>query len=131
MRIDADAGSGGQIELKDAADGRPKIMRGVFGIDAAFDSASPRARRIGDVIARRDTQLIGDQVTAETQFGDRMFDLEARVDFEEVEVVAVNQEFGGTSVSIAGRAREFSAASTIRSRIAVDRPGAGDSSIIF
>src|SRR5580700_10523272 len=107
MSVDAHARARRKIQIDDAADGRTKIVRRVFGVDAAFDGASAWRERFADTIASGDAQLIGDEVAAEAQLSNRMLNLQPRVDFEEVEVVAVNQEFRRARVAITGGARQL------------------------
>jgi hypothetical protein len=61
-----------------------------------------QARALGD----GDLRL--DDIHAGHQFGDGMFDLDARIDLDEVEiiVVGVHQEFDGTGVAVVGRPRQ-------------------------
>ena len=48
-----------------------------------------------------------DQVLACYRFGDRVFDLQPGVGFDEVKVVILNQEFHGPDVFVLGRLRKF------------------------
>ena len=83
-----------------------EIPLGVFGVDAALDGRAavddvfllPRQRLAGG-----DANLPLDQVDAGDHFGDRMLDLDAGVDFDEVELaVLVDDEFDGAGVRVVG-----------------------------
>ena len=54
-----------------------------------------------------DGDLKFDEIEPSDLFGDRMLDLQARIDFEEVEIqMGVDQEFDGAGVDVAPGARE-------------------------
>ena len=74
-----------QMQIRHAADRGTEVVLRVLGGDAAFDSRAARRNRIGDMLARRDSKLLGDQVASEANLGHRMLDLQARVDFQQVE----------------------------------------------
>src|SRR5208337_1323562 len=93
--------------MKHGSGRRTEIMLGILGVDAAFDRRTARSRGRRDRTARRDSQLFADQVTSETHLGHGMLDLQARVDLEEVEVVALDQELRGARARVMRRAREF------------------------
>ncbi len=57
----------------------------------------------GQLLARRDADLHLDEIDAGDHFGDGMLDLDARVDFDEVEVAClVDDELDGAGVGVAG-----------------------------
>ena len=61
----------------------------------------------GTSFASRDADLPLHQVDASDELGDRMFDLDARVHLEEIELaVRVEQELAGSRVGVPGRHRE-------------------------
>ncbi len=93
--------------MKHGAGGGTKIMLGILGVDSAFDGRTARSRRLRHRAARRDAQLLAHQVAAEAHLGHRMLDLQARIHFEEVKVVALDQELRGAGVGVVRRAREF------------------------
>ena len=84
-----------------------KVMLGILGVDSAFDCRAARRRGLIRLAARRDAQLLAYQVAAKTHLGHRMLDLQARIHFEEVEVVALDQKLRGAGVGVTGCAREF------------------------
>src|SRR5208337_3017375 len=84
-----------------------EIMLGILGIDAALDRRAARSRGLRHLAARRDPQLLAYQVASKTHLGHRMLYLQARIDFEEVEVVALDQKLRGAGVGVVRRAREF------------------------
>ena len=47
------------------------------------------------------------EVASETHLGHGMLDLQARIHFEEVKTVALDQELDGAGVGVVRRAREF------------------------
>ena len=64
--------------------------------------------REGQLLARRDADLQVHQIESGGQLGDRMFHLQARVHFEEVEVLLlIDQEFDGAGIGVIGRLRDF------------------------
>src|ERR1700730_4509567 len=72
--------------------GRRRKGAGVLGIDAAFDRVAAQLD-VGLAIAERsaggDTQLLADEVEAADHLGDRVFDLQARIHFDEEEFAAL------------------------------------------
>src|ERR1700682_4044628 len=86
MRVEAHAGSGGAIEVNHASGRGTEVVRGIFGVNAAFDSGPARRRRFRNLAARRDSQLLAYEVASKTQLGYRMLDLKTRVYFQEVKI---------------------------------------------
>ena len=64
----------------------------------------------GQRLASRDTQLFLDQVNAGNHFGDRMFNLNTGVHFNEVELTVFKQELKGACAAIADVDTRFRAA---------------------
>lgn len=57
----------------------------------------------GQFFAGCDEDLLFDEVDSGDELGDRVFDLDASIDFDEVEVeVFIDDEFAGTGVGVAG-----------------------------
>src|SRR3546814_13364093 len=54
-----------------------------------------------EVLARDDTDLLLDQVYAGDEFGDRLFDLDAGVHFDEIELAVFIQEFERAGPAVA------------------------------
>ena len=98
VRIDADALAGRPARVRDASGAGHEVVVRVFRIDAAFDGPARRgaaadcAQRAA--LARRDRDLLGDEVEAGHHLGHRMLHLDARVHLEEVELVAVDVDAG-------------------------------------
>ena len=107
MRVDAHPRPRRHVEIDDAADGGPEVMRSVLGIDAAFDRASARSERFRDAPPGCHTQLLSYGIATEAKLRDWVLDLEPGVDLEEVEIVPVHQELGGARIAITGRPREL------------------------
>ena len=57
-------------------------------------------RRVAHAPAVGDPQLLADEVDPRDELGDRMLDLDARVQLEEVERVAVEHELGGAGALV-------------------------------
>src|SRR5437870_2754032 len=106
MGVDADSGTRRQIEMQHCASRRAEVKARIFGVDAAFNRASARHSRFAHARAGRYLELLAHEVASEADFGHRMLNLETRVDFEEVEAVAVEQKLRGSRVAIPGRIRE-------------------------
>src|SRR5271154_179718 len=77
--VHANAGAAGNAEGSDATRGRDKGL-GIFGVDAKFDGAQD----VGESFSGGYADLGFYQVYAGDHFGDGMFDLNARVHFDEV-----------------------------------------------
>src|SRR4029079_16678808 len=82
-------------------------MTTVFRVEPRFDGV-PRDtdRRLIEAqrFAGGDAQLIGDEVSAGDRLGHRMFDLQTRVELEEIELaVLVEQELRCSRADVAGR----------------------------
>ena len=84
---------------------RAKIVVGIFGIDPALDRVAAEddvflAKR--QRLAGGDLDLLLDQIDAGDHLGDGMFDLDACVDLDEVEIVVrVDQELACAGVDVA------------------------------
>ena len=62
--------------------------------------------KVGQGLSGRDVELLAHDVDARHELGDRMLDLDPRVELEEPEVAAVEDELGGAGALVADRARE-------------------------
>ena len=84
-------------------------VTGILGVDAALDRVAgerhvPLLER--QPLARRDADLLLDDVDAGDELGDRVLDLDAGVDLEEEEVaLVVEQELEGAGVGVLHGAR--------------------------
>ena len=100
--IDADAGAGGRFEAAEGSAGGPyrAVLVQGFGIDAQLHRVTARRRRrdeaeIGETRALGHGELQGDEVETQDGLGHGVFDLQARVGFDE-EVgarIEIDQEF--------------------------------------
>ena len=84
--------------------GRRHERVGILGVDPALDGMA-RERDVtllvGEALAGRDPNLFLDDVNAGDHFGDRMFDLQTRVGFHEVEAaVGIHQELERPRVGV-------------------------------
>ena len=79
-------------------------MRGVFGVDAAFDRRAVNAHVLLRDRQRRaggDLDLLVDEVDAGDHLGHRMLDLDARVHLDEVELAVLVEELDRSGADIA------------------------------
>ena len=103
-RVDADRLR--QDEPRDAAALRQERAR-VLGVETHLDRmAMSRGLSLGQRLSGRDAQLLRDEVESRDELGDRVLDLDAAVQLEEVEVAAVEHELGRAGARVADRARE-------------------------
>jgi len=109
--VEADAEAGGGTIGRQAAVIGDEMVLGVFGGDAALDGVAARFdfvlrgdvdRRLVKLMALRDEDLGLDDIESGDDFGDGVLDLDAGVDLDEIEFVAVEikKEFDGAGVAI-------------------------------
>ncbi len=104
-RIDADAEPAGRMVIRDPARRRQERFRG-FGVDSAFDGMAREGDVLlldGEVRTRRDADLFAHDIDAGNHLGHRMFDLEARVHFDEIKFLVLVQKFHGAGIAVAQR----------------------------
>ena len=105
--VDAYAGSRGQLEPDDAAGGRSEVAVGVLGVEPGLDRVPGLARlggvQVGETTAARDEDLRLHQVDIGGRLGDRVLDLQARVDLQEGErpVAGAVEELHGAGADVA------------------------------
>ena len=83
---------------------RQKAALGILGADACLDGVTVKAHlalRQRQLLTRGDAQLPLHQVESGHRLRDRMFHLQPRVHFHEVELAAVEQEFDGPGAHVA------------------------------
>ena len=104
-------GRHGKSQPFELAGTRQEALVRVFGIQAQFDRVAVlRDRLVADQrtrqrVAGRDAQLQFDQIEAEHHLGDRMLDLQARIDLHEIEIAArPDDEFDRAGVDVVERA---------------------------
>ena len=108
--VEANAGTAGGVEGKNLSGRGEEIVVGIFGIEAHFHGVS--ARRDGfpgerEAMAGGDGDLEFDKVEAGDLLGDGMLDLQARVDFEEIEIeMSVDEKFDRAGVDVTSCARD-------------------------
>ena len=84
----------------------------VFGVDAAFDRMAAEvhvALAHGEFLARRDTDLLLDQIDAGDHFSDRVLDLDTGVHLDEIELAVFIQKLESTRATILHAAACFRA----------------------
>ncbi len=106
--IDPDAVAGRPAEGVDPAGRGQEAVVGVLGVEADLDGvAAWRVGAVAEWLPRGDVELVGDEVAAGHELGDRVLDLETRVHLEEREPsAAVEQELAGPRADIADRSGE-------------------------
>ena len=133
-RIQANAEARGRAIRGDLAVVRREAVLGIFGGDAALQRVRRQvnvflrrnaARFFADLRAVRDADLRLDEVDVGHGLGDRVFHLDARVHFDEVELAGfgVLQEFHGAGVAVFHRAADLQrvAAEFVALRIGEER----------
>ena len=104
--VAADAKTRGEVTVPETARGGNELLR-ILGVEAALDGvSSPRdvllRHRQGFALGHTNAKF--DQVVSGDEFGHRMFDLDAWIDLEEVEIpVGVTKEFEGRQALVAHR----------------------------
>ena len=113
MRIEA-----GKPKPLDAPGLRKERAR-ILGVEAHLDGVALR-RRVTDRrrLTGGDRELLLDEVDARHELGDRVLDLDAAVQLEEPEVLAVEHELGRACAPVADRAGEAHGRLAIRARSA-------------
>ena len=88
-----------------------KLLAGIFGVDAAFDGVMSRDGiddMPGKMLARRDLNLLFDQIASVDLLGDRMLDLDARIHLHEIEMpVVVDEELDRAGIGVADVLRQL------------------------
>lgn len=111
VRFKANASAAGGVKHFDSAGGGAEFVRGIFGVDAAFNGVSGVADfALGEAegFAGGEEDLEFDEVSASDFFSDGMFNLDAFVDFKEVEVAfVINNEFNSAGVGVLGQFAEL------------------------
>ncbi len=102
--IETDAGAARSVARKNFSGRREEIVVRILGVKAnlhgvaAGSDGLPGERQ---TVSGGDGDLKLDEVEAGDLLGDWMLDLEARVDFEEIEIVVrINEEFDGAGVDV-------------------------------
>src|SRR5690606_2337794 len=102
VRVHAHAGAAGAVEVLDQA-GRGQEGLRVLGIDAALDRM-PLEHDVlllqGQPVAGGDAELLADQADAGDHLGDRVFDLDAGVQHDEVEAAVLVKELEGAGAAV-------------------------------
>ena len=76
------------VDGEQRAGGRQVVALGILGAQPDLDRPAALRRRggVAERLAARDADLLAHEIEPGRQLGDRMLDLQARVDLEEVEV---------------------------------------------
>ena len=78
----------------------------ILGVEAHLDRMARRRRPRRDRLADGDPDLVGDEVAAGHELGDRVLDLDPGVQLEEEELAARDEELGRAGAPVADRPRE-------------------------
>src|SRR5205823_4753754 len=100
-----DADPGGQAQPLDAPGLREERPR-ILGVEPHLYGMPVGPRVDLERLPARDADLLGDEIDAGDELGDRVLDLDAAVQLEEEEVAAVEHELCGARAAIADRSRE-------------------------
>ena len=101
--VDADAGTGGQVQPHDPAGSGREVAVGVLGVEAGLDGVSGLVRLLAvEAAAAGHVDLRLDQVDVGGHLGDGVLDLESGVDLEERErpVARVVEELDGAGTDV-------------------------------
>jgi hypothetical protein len=93
--VHPDADAAGWVVKIDCPGGGPEVVGGIFGVDAEFDGVADGAKVLHfgtETLSGGDLDLLFDEVDSVDFLGDGMFDLDAGVHFEEVEVARIVHE---------------------------------------
>ena len=107
--VHAHAGAGREVQHLHAARRGREAHRGVLGVQARLDRVADGLRRLAlELAAGGHVQLQLDQVQAGDGLGDRVLDLQARVDLHEGEALlgGLVEELDRAGVAVAGLQRE-------------------------
>src|SRR6185312_11665470 len=92
-------------EPLDPPGSRGEAARRVFGVDPQLDrvpAARTGAAAVGERVARRDPHLLADEVDPDDRLGDRVLDLQARVQLDEGErAVRPDEELERAGIAVA------------------------------
>src|SRR5215831_8798670 len=101
-RIDPDTEAARRVEMGDGAGRWPEGMR-VLGIDTAFDGVAVEAHILlteRQRRARRDPDLLDDEVEPGNHLGDGVLDLKPRVHLDEVELASFVEELDRADAAV-------------------------------
>ena len=133
--IDPDALPGRPSKALDAPGRGQEAVLGILGVEANLDRVAVEADvglREPQRFACGDAELVGDEVTARRELGDRVLDLEPRVHLEERERASVvQQELAGPGAHVADGARQREGGFAHRSAKLRPTAGEGASSSTF
>ena len=107
--VDTDPRTRRQVEQRDPAGRRREVAIGVLGVEAGLDGVPLLGRlRTFEPATGSDVQLCLDQVEVRRHLGDRVLDLQARVDLEEGErpLARVVEELDRPGADVADRDRQ-------------------------
>src|SRR6202012_4348078 len=107
--VDADSRPERRPEPLDPSRSRGETTRRILGVDAQLDrgcparagAGGPARPAVGKRLVRGDPDLLADDVDADDRLGDRVLDLEPRVELDEGErAVRADEEFERPGVAI-------------------------------
>ena len=97
-------GPPGKTSFDTVPAGGRKVVFGIFGVDAALDRVSARyqvALLVSQRLVAGNANLFLDEIDVIDHFGDRMLDLDARVHFHKIRVVARDQKLDRSRIRVA------------------------------
>ncbi len=103
-RVHAHSGAGGLVVTGDGAGGGQEAATRVLAVDAELEGVATRGGVLGELehLALGDLELLQDEVDARGLLGDRVLHLEAGVDLEEGDRVALDHVLDGAGAVVAG-----------------------------
>src|SRR5699024_5707415 len=106
--VQPDARAGGLVVPRDGAGGREEVASRVLAVDAELERVTARGGVLGELehLALGDLELLENQVDPGGLLGDRVLDLQAGVDLEEGDRVALHHELDGAGAVVAGLAAD-------------------------
>src|SRR5712672_579773 len=108
--VEANAGTTGRAARKNFSGRRKEIVVGILGVEANFHGVAAWGDGFpgeGEAVAGGDGDLKFDEIESDDLLGDGMLDLQACVDFEEIEIeMGVDQKFHGAGIDVATGTRQ-------------------------
>ncbi len=107
-RVDAHTGARGLLVDGDRAGGGEEAATGVLTVDAELEGVAARGRVLGELelLAVGDAELLTHEVDAGGLLGDRVLDLQAGVDLEEGDGVALHEVLDRAGAVVTGFAAD-------------------------
>src|SRR5204863_4269835 len=111
MAVDPNTASTRRVIHFDATGRGTEIVEGIFSVDTTFDGVTFEdqiALGESEGLTHRDENLLLHDIDAGDLFSDRMLDLDALIDFEEVKIrVVIDNEFDRARISVMSHLRQL------------------------